>query len=90
MFHLPVDKGVLVARVSRTARQHKLESRERTGQVVVGYRRILLGGDIITTIDGRHIDTTDDLDAFLSEGRSSGANCGGGLISQQETHSSLR
>jgi len=85
MFHLPVDKGVLVARVSRNspAAQAGIQGADR--QVVVGYRRILLGGDIITTIDGRQIDTTDDLDAFLSEDAHPGQTVVVGLIRNGDT-----
>ncbi len=36
-------------------------------EVILGNRRVLLGGDIITAIDGQPIDSSDAMDAYIEE-----------------------
>ncbi len=65
--NLPVEQGVLVARVYRNSPAHKAGIMGATGQVVIGNRVILIGGDIITAIDGTPIKGTDDLNAYIED-----------------------
>ncbi len=65
--NLPVDQGVLVARVYRGSPAHKAGIRGATDQVVIGNRVILTGGDIITAIDGTPIKGADALNAYLED-----------------------
>ena len=83
-FDLPVNQGVLVAQVSRgsPAAESGIHGADR--QIAVGYRRVFLGGDIITAIDGNAVNTTDDLDEFLSEDARPGQVVVVGLIRSGE------
>ena len=64
---LPVQKGVLVARVYRNSPAALGGLHGANQEVVVGNRRVLLGGDIITAIDGRPIDSSDIMSAYIEE-----------------------
>ena len=64
---LPVEQGLLVARIYRNSPAASAGLRGARREVVVGNRIILAGGDIITAIDGRPIHSMDDLEAYLEE-----------------------
>lgn len=64
---LPVEQGVLVAKVYRDSPAAKAGIRGATREVVFGNRIILVGGDIITTIDGHPIKGMEDLDAYVED-----------------------
>lgn len=64
---LPVEQGLLVARIYRSSPAASAGLRGARREVVVGNRIILAGGDIITAIDGRPIRGMDDLEAYLEE-----------------------
>lgn len=65
--NLPVEQGVLVARIYRGSPAHKAGLKGATDQVVVGNRVILIGGDIITAIDGVPVKDIDFLNAYLED-----------------------
>lgn len=64
---LPVDQGLLIARVYEGS--PALQAGLRTGiqAIRLGNRRYLIGGDILAAIDGRQLSTWDDLDEYLDE-----------------------
>ena len=64
---LPVEKGILVARVYKESPAALAGIRGATREVIVANRRILVGGDIIVALDGHPIETFDDLDAYIAE-----------------------
>ena len=62
---LPVEKGILVARIYRGSPAAKAGLRGGNREVIVGNRRILAGGDIILAIDGRPVENHEDLTVYL-------------------------
>lgn len=64
---LPVDEGLLVARVFQNSPALRAGLRTATQTVVWGYQRYLVGGDILTAIDGVPLRTWDDLNAYLDQ-----------------------
>ncbi|MCO5183352.1 MAG: trypsin-like peptidase domain-containing protein [Anaerolineae bacterium] len=65
VLQLPVESGILVAQIYRDgpAQQAGILGAQR--EVIVGNRRVLVGGDIVTAIDGVPIDDWQDLQKFL-------------------------
>ncbi|MCS7221124.1 MAG: trypsin-like peptidase domain-containing protein [Anaerolineae bacterium] len=64
---LPVEQGLLVARIYRDSPAARAGLRGARREVVIGNRIILAGGDILTAVDGQPIRSMDDLDAYLEE-----------------------
>lgn len=64
---LPVEQGLLVARIYRNSPAARAGLRGARREVVIGNRIILAGGDILTAVDGQPIRSMDDLDAYLEE-----------------------
>ena len=64
---LPVDSGLLVARVHRDSPAAQAGIRGADRETFISRRRILVGGDIIIAIDDVPIVSADDVDAFLAE-----------------------
>lgn len=64
---LPVQSGLLVARIYQDSPADRANLRPATDQVIIGNRRYLVGGDILTAIDGIPLATWDDLSAYLEE-----------------------
>jgi len=64
---LPVDEGVLVARVFKGSPAAKAGIRGARKEVVIGNHIILVGGDIIVAIDGHPLKGMEDLDAYLED-----------------------
>jgi len=62
---LPVEQGLLVARLYRGSPAVKAGLRGATEEVILGNRRMYIGGDIITAIDGQPLRTWEDLYAYL-------------------------
>jgi len=62
---LPVEQGLLVAKLYRGSPAVKAGLRGATEEVILGNRRIYIGGDIIVAIDGQPLRTWEDLDAYL-------------------------
>ena len=65
--NLGVAEGVLIAQVYDNSPAQRAGIRTATDQGVVGRRRYLIGGDILTAIDGLAVRTWDDLNAYLQE-----------------------
>ena len=65
--NLPVEQGILIARLYRSSPAAEAGLRGATRQVSVGNRILLAGGDIVTAVDGRPIKEWEDLDAYLEE-----------------------
>jgi S1-C subfamily serine protease len=63
---LPVERGVLVAQLWRGGPADRVGVRGAQREVIIGNRRVLAGGDIITEIDGEPIDGWDALAEYLS------------------------
>jgi S1-C subfamily serine protease len=66
---LPVDHGILVARVTRGGTADAAGLRGYSQIVAIEYERVLIGGDIITELDGKPIADSDDLDLILESKR---------------------
>ncbi len=64
---LPVSQGLLVAQIYRDSPAQRAGIRPATQEVVVGNRRYLTGGDILTAIDGLPLRSWEDLNAYLAE-----------------------
>ncbi len=65
--NLPVDHGLLVAKIYEDSPALKAGVRPANDEVILGNYRYLIGGDIITAIDGVPLNTWEDLDAYLQE-----------------------
>ncbi len=64
---LPVQQGLLIARLYQGSPADAAGVRSGQDQVVFGNRRYLIGGDILTAIDGRPVSTWEQLSAYLDE-----------------------
>jgi len=64
---LPVDHGLLIARLYRNSPADKAGLRGAQREMILGNRRYLVGGDILTAVDGRALATWDNLSAYLEE-----------------------
>jgi S1-C subfamily serine protease len=62
---LPVSKGLLL--VDITGPLERAGVRGATREAILGNRRIYIGGDVLTKIDGREIDDYDDVRIYLEE-----------------------
>jgi len=66
---LPVDSGILVARVARGGTAEAAGLRGYSQIVLIYNQRFLIGGDIITEIDGKPVGNSDDLALLLESKR---------------------
>ncbi|MFQ5398438.1 MAG: S1C family serine protease [Anaerolineae bacterium] len=62
---LPVGKGVLVAQLYRGGPAAEAGVHGAQRQIIAGNRRLLIGGDIITAVNGTAIDDWNSLSEFL-------------------------
>ena len=69
---LPVESGLLVAQLYNGSPAQQAGLRGADRQVVVGNRYVLIGGDIITAIDGQPLGTWDEWDSYLEENTTAG------------------
>ncbi len=67
--HLPVSEGLLLERVIPGGPAATAGLRGGDRQAILGLRRILLGGDVVTGIDGRPITGQMDLNLALNRKR---------------------
>jgi S1-C subfamily serine protease len=65
--NLPVDHGLLVARLYRDSPADKAGLRGAQRETIIGNRRYLVGGDILTAIDGTAVNSWADLSTYLEE-----------------------
>ncbi len=63
--NLPVDHGLLVAKVYPNSPADKAGIRDATRIIIAGNRRFLVGGDILLKIDDHQLKDWDDLDDYL-------------------------
>ena len=66
---LPVDTGILVVRVTRGGTADAAGLRGYSQIVAIYNERFLIGGDIISAIDGKPVLNSDDLDLILESKR---------------------
>ena len=66
---LPVSEGLLLERVTPGGPAESAGLRGGSRQAILGMRRVLLGGDVITGIDGRPITSQLDLNLALNRKR---------------------
>jgi S1-C subfamily serine protease len=64
---LSVEQGLLVAQLYRDSPADRAGLRGAQREVILGNRRYLVGGDIITAVDGKPMPTWEKLDAYLDE-----------------------
>jgi putative serine protease PepD len=67
--HLPVNEGLMLERVNPGGPAATAGLRGGDRQAILGMRRIVLGGDVITAIDGRPITGQMDLNLALNRKR---------------------
>jgi putative serine protease PepD len=65
VLHLPADHGVLVARVVRGGSADHAGIRGGGEWYLVGNQRMILGGDLIVTIDGRDFDSDEAINQYV-------------------------
>ena len=65
--HLPVEHGLLIARIYDGSPALQAGIHPANKEIVLGNYRYLVGGDIITAIDGIPLKSWEDLDAYLQE-----------------------
>ncbi len=65
--NLPVDHGLLIAQIYRNSPAQQAGIRGATDEVILGNRRLLIGGDILVAIDDVPLQSWEDLDAYLQE-----------------------
>ncbi len=64
---LPVEQGLLIARIYRDSPADKAGVRTAQQEAILGNRRYLIGGDVLTAIDGQPLATWEQLNAYLDE-----------------------
>lgn len=64
--NLPVEQGILIAQLYRDGPAARAGVRGATQQVIVGNRRMFLGGDVLTAVNGTPIADWDALQEFLA------------------------
>jgi len=64
---LPVDHGLLIARLYRNSPADKAGLRSAQKETILRNRRYLVGGDILTAVDGKAVANWEDLGAYLDE-----------------------
>jgi putative serine protease PepD len=67
--HLPVNEGLMLERVTPGGPAATAGLRGGDRQAILGMRRILLGGDVVTAIDGRPITGQMDINLALNRKR---------------------
>ncbi|HEV2521638.1 MAG TPA: trypsin-like peptidase domain-containing protein [Candidatus Acidoferrales bacterium] len=67
--HLPVSAGLLIERVNAGGPAERAGLRGGDRQAILGMRRILIGGDVVTGIDGRPVTGQTDLNLALNRKR---------------------
>jgi S1-C subfamily serine protease len=67
MLNLPVQDGILIAQFYRGSPADQAGLRGAQNETIIGNRRYLIGGDILTAIDGAPLTKWDDLNAYLEE-----------------------
>jgi serine protease Do len=67
--HLPVNEGLMIERVTPGGPAANAGLKGGDHQAILGMRRILLGGDVVTGIDGRPITAQTDLTLALNRKR---------------------
>jgi len=65
--NLPTDSGILVARIYRGSPAQQAGVRGASREVIVGNRRLLVGGDILVAVNDHPIKNWDDLREYLEE-----------------------
>jgi S1-C subfamily serine protease len=64
---LPVESGLLIARLYNGSPADRAGVRGATDEVILGNRRYLIGGDILTSVDGKPVAKWEDLNGYLDE-----------------------
>ena len=70
--NLPVNQGLLIAHVYDGSPAQRAGIRPADRDIVLGNYRYLIGGDILTAIDGVPLTSWEDLDAYLQENTEAG------------------
>jgi S1-C subfamily serine protease len=72
LLQLPVERGLLIARMYRDSPCDRAGVQSASREVVVGNQRYLIGGDLLIAIDGTQVATWEDLNAYLDQRTSVG------------------
>jgi S1-C subfamily serine protease len=67
MLELPVQSGLLIAQLYQDSPADQAGLHGAQNETIVGNRRYLVGGDILTAVDGVPLKKWDDLNAYLEE-----------------------
>jgi S1-C subfamily serine protease len=69
---LPVDHGLLIARLYRNSPADQAGLRSAQKEMILRNRRYLVGGDILIAVDAKPVNRWEDLSAYLEEQRDVG------------------
>ncbi|KAA3663356.1 MAG: PDZ domain-containing protein [Chloroflexi bacterium] len=84
LLELPVESGVLVAQLYREGPAVAAGIQGATEQVVVGNRRVLIGGDVITAVNNTRITNWQNLQQYLELNTRAGENISINLLRNGE------
>ena len=70
MLRLPVQNGLLIAQFYRGSPADQAGVRGAQDEAIMGNRRYLVGGDIVTTVDDMPLQKSEDLRSFWRRRRS--------------------
>jgi S1-C subfamily serine protease len=65
--HLPVEKGILVARIYRNSPADKAGIHGGSDTVIIGNNRLVTGGDILVAVNSQALNSMDNLYQYLEE-----------------------
>ncbi len=85
MLRLPIQNGLLIAQFYRGSPADQIGVRGAQNEVVVGNRRYLVGGDILTAVDDVSLMKWEDLNAYLEEKTTVGQEISLTLVRDGET-----
>jgi S1-C subfamily serine protease len=66
---LSEQQGLLIAAITPNGPAAQAGLRPGNRQVRVGNQRLVIGGDVVTAVDGRRVADPDDLDAYVDDNK---------------------
>jgi putative serine protease PepD len=70
--NLPTQQGVVVATLAPNGPAAQAGLRAGNRQVLVGNQRLIIGGDVVTAVDGHPVSAPDELDAYVEDNKQVG------------------